>query len=127
MVEIEGFDSVDLNEKLNAVLDKIAETLTLEIQEQARRNTPVNTGNLRSAIQWRKVQDGYEVFVDEGAAPYAKYVEFGTAAMVAAHGEHNPDRPITTWLAKTERGSANPSIMPFLRPAVKQVVARHNE
>ena len=76
---------------------------------------PEDRGDLKNSIQGKVIGNTIVVGTD---IEYASMVEFGTTAMINAHGEHNPKNPVTDWAAKTKRGdSGTPQQMPFLRPA----------
>lgn len=79
---------------------------------------PVLTGHLKRSGDNIKIKFGeYEI---EYGAPYAVHVEYGTATMIALHGEHSVEHPVTMWPAKRRRGAADQQQMPFLRPAINE-------
>lgn len=82
-VKVTGFD------KLLAKLDRIPKASegkvrdqvkrsTINVQREARRNAPVDTGRLRSSIRFKVSDEGFtgQVFSD---VEYAAFVEFGTS------------------------------------------------
>jgi len=100
--------------RIMGVMGRVA----FRVEAEARRNCPVSAhgGNhLRDSIRHVLTEDGFVIGTN---VEYAKHVEFGTVAMVKAHGEHDPRNPVTDWKAKTKRGGGETQIMPFLRPAV---------
>ena len=89
----------------------------------AKKNCPVDTGDLRNSIRY--VIDPEDLKVIMGSdSKYAGYVEYGTPIMEAAHGKHDPKKPVTDWKAKREKGKNKMAIMPYLRPAVFET--QHN-
>ena len=85
------------------------------VQRDAVKRCPVDTGRLKQSINIIRYSDKEAVVGTN--MPYASYVEFGTQAMVKAHGEHKVEAPVTKWKAKTKRGATGQT-MPFLRPAL---------
>ena len=113
MSNIKQIDASIFENKLNKALFKCA----LAVENKAKDNVPVKSGNLRRHIGM--VFDGESFSVGVTGVPYAKYVEYGTVPMVLAHGEHDPENPVVSWKAKTDRGAGGTSqSMPFLRTAL---------
>jgi len=56
-------------------------------------------------------------FVCGGILIHNSYVEYGTKAMVKAHGSHDVTNPVTDWEAKRKRGGVGQT-MPFLRSSL---------
>lgn len=70
-----------------SVKEEVADTIEMtakEIERQAIRRAPIDTGKLRQSIQAVKIDElTYEVQANAtGLAPYAPYVEFGTGGLV---------------------------------------------
>lgn len=86
-----------------------------KIKGDAREVTPVVEGRLRSSLT-RYKEDGGLTSVVGTNVTYAPFVEYGTRAMIAAHGEHDPENPVTDWAALRKRGGSRQQ-MPFLTPA----------
>jgi len=104
----------------NALRDSIDFTFT-----KSQEYVPVDTGHLKRRGDLKKISNReYEITYD---TPYAVSVEFGTAEMVAAHGEHSVTHPVKNWEAKRKRGGYGNQQMPFLRPAVELGKKKFNE
>jgi len=98
------------------------------IERAAKRRAPVDTGQLRASITWTITTRGGKVIGLIGSAVrHAKYVEFrergpgGGGATRYVPGGGNVARPITSWPALRKRAGSGQS-MPFLRPAVVEVI-----
>jgi len=107
---IERIDESVFERKKGIVLEKIGAL----VEGKAILRAPVVTGNLRAKIT--HVVEGDSVMIGTIGVPYAAFVEHGTVAMVAAHGPHNPAKPVTDWEALKKRGGFGQT-MPFLLPA----------
>lgn len=94
---------------------KLLEGIGYLIEWHAIRRCPVLTGNMRSKITHAVEEDA--VRIGTVGVPYAAYVEYGTVTMIAAHGPHDPNNPVTDWEALRKRGAVGQT-MPFLAPAV---------
>lgn len=104
----------------NALADSIDFAFT-----KSQEYVPVDTGHLKRSGDLKKISDKeYEITY---TAPYAADVEFGTAEMIAAHGEHSVTHPVKNWEAKRRRGGYGNQQMPFLRPAVFEGKNKFNE
>ena len=85
MVNLTGLDSVKkMLEKADVALTKgLSDEINasaLKIESDAKKNAPVNFGQLRNSIRLIKVSDlTYSV---AATASYAPYVEFGTGGLV---------------------------------------------
>ena len=91
-----------------------------EIVGEARRVAPVVTGRLRNSVSiLEKRGDGLGLVVGTNVE-YAPFIEYGTRKMEAAHGEHDPQNPVTDWAALRKRGGSGQQ-MPFLTPAFLRV------
>ena len=90
-----------------------------KIKGDAQEVTPVVEGRLRASLT-RYDEDGGLTAVVGTNVTYAPFVEYGTRAMIAAHGEHDPENPVTDWAAlrkrERKRGGSRQQ-MPFLTPA----------
>lgn len=86
-----------------------------DMKNKAKELSPVLTGHLRRNI-FADVKDNTMIIFTVGV-DYAQYVEYGTPRMIAAHGEHDPEHPVTSWEALRKRGGINQQ-MPFMRPAI---------
>jgi len=95
---------------------KILEDIGYLIEGKAIRHCPVVTGRLRASIT-HQVTGENEVMIGTQGCDYASWVEFGTQLMVAAHGEHDPLAPVTSWEAQRKRGAIGQT-MPFIRNSV---------
>jgi HK97 gp10 family phage protein len=111
MSKVKKIDLSTFNNKVEKAMFRCA----LLVQNKAKNNAPVKTGRLKANIVLEP--DGAGYIVGTNNIPYAKYVEFGTASMVAAHGEHDPENPVTDWDAKRKRGGVGQTL-PFLRNAL---------
>ena len=80
------------------------------LEAEITRVCPVDTGNLRLHIKVKLTPEGLIIEMPE----YGLYVEYGTPKMIAAHGEHDPDNPVTSWKALKDRGGSGQT-MPFIR------------
>lgn len=83
-------------ERLNKDLDKTLEEMALKVEREAKRRCPVRTGRLRASIHHGRIEEN--VYFVGSPVVYAPFVEFGTRRM---------------------------SAKPYLRPAVKKVVAEY--
>ncbi len=98
------------------------------IERAAKRRAPVDTGQLRASITWTITSRGGKVVGLIGSAVrHAQYVEFrergggSGGATRYAPGGGDVANPITSWPALRKRAGSGQS-MPFLRPAVIEVV-----
>lgn len=67
--------------KLHGEVDALIAKAAMDMQAQAKRDAPVDTGFLKNSITSKRVGDAaWEV---EASAAYAAYVEFGTHRMAA--------------------------------------------
>lgn len=85
-----------LQARLDKRLKQRMQRIALEIEREAKKLAPVDTGNLRNSIRTEQVDGG--ILIGSFGVEYAAYVEFGTENMAAQS---------------------------FLRPAVEIVKARH--
>lgn len=71
--------------ELDKQVDQVLEANAREIERNAKRNAPVDTGKLQQSIKAEK--QGEKTFTvrsnSTGLAPYDKFVEFGTYKMRA--------------------------------------------
>jgi len=86
-----------------------------KIRGEARRVVPVKDGILKGSISRLEDDNGLTTIVGT-RIEYAPFVEYGTRRMIAAHGEHDPENPVTSWAAQRARGASGQQ-MPFLTPA----------
>jgi HK97 gp10 family phage protein len=73
---------------LDAALEKLARRYAIELEREAKRLVPVDTGTLRDSIQGdvKRIVTRWVAEVRSnanGEAPYDRYVEFGTTLMEA--------------------------------------------
>ena len=108
---IDRIDATKFEQKKALVLEKIGAL----IEGKAILRAPVLTGNMRAKITHVVEKDA--VRIGTIGVPYAAFVEYGTVAMVNAHGPHDPAKPVTDWEALQKRGGYGQT-MPFLAPAV---------
>lgn len=85
------------------------------IRTRAKQTVPVKDGALRNSITRLLEDSGLTVTVGSNIE-YAPFIEYGTRKMEQAHGQHDPEAPVTDWAAKRER-QATGQQMPFLTPA----------
>lgn len=86
-----------------------------KIRGDAKSVVPVVEGVLRNSLSRFINDNGLTVTVGTNVE-YAPFVEYGTRRMIAAHGEHDPENPVTSWAAQRARGASGQQ-MPFLTPA----------
>lgn len=91
-------------------LAQFLEYVKFALEEAIVDVVPVDNGTLKGSIKVYVDGEGLKVEMLD----YWKHVEFGTKSMIAAHGEHDPNNPITTWKAQRERQAVGQT-MPFLR------------
>ncbi len=107
LVKLDNLENIDLDEVLNKAC--------ILVENDAKRNAPVNTGNLRNSIT-HKV-DGTEGVVGTNVE-YAPYVEFGTG-LFSSLGDGRQDVP---WRYQTADGqwhtTSGQNPQPFLQPAL---------
>lgn len=88
----------EVEERLKRKIAGRLARIALEIEGEAKRLAPVDTGNLKSSLRTEKADpDGLSVLVGSFGVNYAAYQEFGTSRMKA---------------------------QPYLRPAVEKLKAR---
>lgn len=116
--------SMDLNIKdfEEDTLHKAQQVLFLSMTKMealAKRRCPVDTGILRSSIHLlpKELSSNYQL---ADGVDYGYLVEYGTINMINAHGEHDPEHPVTDWKAKRERNAIGQTL-PFMRPAMLEV------
>jgi HK97 gp10 family phage protein len=73
---------------LDAALEKLASRYAIEMEREAKRLVPVDTGTLRDSIQGdvKRIVTRWVAEVRsnaDGSAPYDRFVEFGTTLMEA--------------------------------------------
>lgn len=89
----------------------------IKVDERVKDTIPVDTGHARRSFRVRRVDGG--MIQEYGSEnPYVPFIEFGTADMVAAHGPHLVDAPVTRWKALEDRGGVGQQ-MPFFYPAIE--------
>ena len=91
-----------------------------KMEELAKRRCPVDTSRLRTSINLSPKTFGSMSYTLADGVDYGVHVEYGTRAMIAAHGPHDPENPVTDWEAKRKRGATGQT-MPFMRPALLEV------
>jgi len=91
-----------------------------KMEELAKRRCPVDSGTLKNSIKLEPMQEGATTYTLSDGVDYGVLVEYGTARMIAAHGPHDPENPVTSWEAKRKR-NAQGQTMPFFRPAMLEV------
>lgn len=97
-------------------VSKALQLIAPKLTEDAKEFCPKDTTKLAESIQVMELDDNHLVIGTENE--YAVYVEFGTSAMVIAHGEHDYKNPVTNWEAKRKRNDSSPSTMPYLSRAL---------
>jgi HK97 gp10 family phage protein len=85
------------SDEIKAALIRAVEETARAVQAEARRQVPVDTGNLRSAISVRMKSSNAEVFVDTVKAHYGHIVEFGSRS--------RPAKPFMGPAAELERSN----------------------
>jgi HK97 gp10 family phage protein len=78
-ITVDNFDSI-LSQLGNGAHDAVMET-AFEVEAGAKRDAPVDTGNLRNSYQTEEV--GRAQAVVYTVTEYAPHVEFGTSRMAA--------------------------------------------
>lgn len=96
----------------------LLQNIGLLVERRAKELCPVDLGILRASIESQVVPKERAVYIGTNV-DYAKYVEYGTARMIRAHGFHNVEWPVTDWEALRKRGGMNQT-MPFLRTGMFQ-------
>jgi HK97 gp10 family phage protein len=80
-------DNGGLNQLFHSPTGEVAKIITkkaIMVDRMAKQLCPVDTGLLRSSINWRLGVDGRGVYATIGTSThYAPYVEFGTRYMAA--------------------------------------------
>lgn len=105
--------------KLESIRDfDVTKPLTkagLLVEAEAKRNCPVDTGNLRSSI--KSEVNGNTATIGTNVE-YAPYVEFGTG-LFAIHGDGRQDVP---WVYRDDDGNYHSTVgiqpQPYLLPAL---------
>jgi HK97 gp10 family phage protein len=130
MTDIGGFaggaeDLQDLADALEAVADEVDDAVdravrktALDIEAQAKRKAPVDTGTLRSSIQARRLTTGR--WAVGTPVEYAAHVEYGTGPHLITP---NGDDPLTfkvdgEWVSTYEVEHPGTPAQPYLRPAL---------
>ena len=58
------------------MFEYIEQQIIIIIQTLAEEaGVPIKTGNLRKAIKYKQTDSGFQVYIDEAQAPYAKDIE----------------------------------------------------
>jgi hypothetical protein len=99
---------------------KILYNCMLKMENLAKQRTPVDTGRLRMSINLFPKNYGAKEYTLSDGVDYGYLVEYGTRAMITAHGVHDPENPITDWEAKRKRNAVGQTL-PFFRPALLEV------
>lgn len=104
--------------KIEANIKKTLESIGLYVTGEAKKRSPIDTGNLRGSIthetdmQEEKVRIGTNV-------EYAPYMEFGTGI----YAENGKGRK-TSWTYRNRQGQVvvtnGSKAQPFLRPAIEE-------
>jgi hypothetical protein len=94
----------------------------LNLESQAKRRAPVDTGKLRQSIQARPFDEGYAVMVTAGnisdnSKNYAAFMEFGTGAKVRI--PRGFEKMAAQFKGKKARVGVRPQ--PYLIPSYIQV------
>lgn len=117
-MDLRGFDTLERDTISNA--RKVLFFSMNKMEELAKRRVPVDTGRLRMSINLSPRFMGSDSYTLADGVHYGVYVEYGTSRMIAAHGIHDPENPITTWEALRKRNGRGQT-MPFMRPAMLEV------
>jgi len=106
---------IDANTRLISELEKqtVLESVMDSIVNLAKSFAPYKTGALVKSLDWSKGKDGYDI----SAIWYAEYLEFGIR--IPTGDTENP-RTISSGGGKT-------AYLPFIRPAIYQVLSNINE
>lgn len=105
-------DTTNFNLKKKIVIDMWGDILK---QEMIIR-VPKEFGTMAASIEAER--SGDKVTVGTHGIPYATFVEFGTGAMVRAHGLHVKWAPVKDWAALEKRGEVGlGQTMPFASSA----------
>jgi hypothetical protein len=110
----------ELLRELDKSLADTVDFIFMRSQEYVPKTTShlMRAGSLTESAYSVKISFGnYEIHYK---APYAAVVEYGSAGMIAAHGEHSVEHPVTSWEAKRKRGATDQQQMPYLRPAIEE-------
>lgn len=94
------------------IREKVLKQLGIVVVSHAKDWCPVDTGRLRSSIDYIVIGDEVHIGTNVEYGPDVEY--FGGSGKKKSL---DPKHPLTTWAALRARGGAHQS-MPFLRPAV---------
>lgn len=108
--------------QITAAINRALNKAMFDIHAEMVKTCPAVTGRLRNSI---RVHGAGNKITLSANTDYAEDVEYGTIRMERAHGKHDPENPVKTWKAKTERGAGETAqMMPFLRPALHKGVRK---
>lgn len=102
--------------KLKELGDGVAEAISVEVQRDAKRLCPVDTGELRSTIRRFKAGDTWFVTV---GTDYWSYVEYPTKPhIIRSHGPWPLRNPRTGQVFGPVVRHPGTAAQPFMRPAI---------
>lgn len=81
-----------INEEMEHAIDMVFDIIGFQVENYARNNAPVDTGNLRNSIT-HQVLDNEDAVIIGSNVFYAPYQELGTSRMSAANGGRGYLRP----------------------------------
>lgn len=94
-----------------------------ELVETQRRFVPVDEMKLHDSIRWRNVSDStrisFRISAGNRQVPYARFVEFGTAASPARAPRQNLNFKRTVVMTKDYQAHAGTTAQPFFWPAYR--------
>lgn len=101
-------------------LQRGLEAVGMKAEEYAKKQTPVDTGNLRNKITHNVVNN--DVYIGVSGVPYAPYVEFGTGIYATnGSGRKNP------WFYVDENGKGHYTHGMKPHHMLKNAAANHAE
>jgi hypothetical protein len=113
----------DLKDIESATIEDYKKVLYLSMSKMenlAKKRCPVDFGLLRASINLNPRSFGAKEYTLSDGVKYGYLVEYGTSTMIRAHGEHDPENPVTDWEAKRKRNGFGQTL-PFFRPALLEV------
>ena len=82
----------EVTEALETAIDNALDTIGFQVENYARKNCPVDTGNLRNSITHQIIDNEDAVIIGSNVF-YAPYQELGTSRMQAANNGKGYLRP----------------------------------
>lgn len=85
----------EIEEELEKAIDRTLDIIGFKVEDYARNNAPVDTGNLRNSIT-HQVLDNEDAVIIGSNVFYAPYQELSTSKMPAANNGRGYLRPAIT-------------------------------